>query len=333
MLLVAAMSRLRYLLPLLALSTSAAAEGMVGQVTQPTSTLNIPVVGGSVVPPGKWPDAVAVLGPQGSCTGTLIAPDVVLTAGHCAKINPTQVIANTTNYNASGGTRVAVKSITAYPSWDTTFDIAVVVLDRPITDVTPRNVGAGCTFQHFSSEMQVHLVGFGLTREDGTGSNTELREAMAPVLDPTCSDGNGCASGAAPAGEFVAGGGGTDSCFGDSGGPVYLDTPRGVVVIAAVSRGLDGSATPCGGGGIYVRTDKVLAWIEATVGHPVAKDSCADAAGEDPSGGAGGSGGVGNGEGFSGPAGGGCAAGGGGGGWLAIGAVLGTLLVTRRARR
>ena len=97
---------------------------------------------------------------------------------------------------------------------------------------------------------------------------------MAPVVDPDCSGGNGCNPQVAPGGEFVAGGGGTDSCFGDSGGPVYLDTPRGAVVIGAVSRGVDGAATPCGGGGIYVRTDKVIAWIEETAARAIAKDDC-----------------------------------------------------------
>jgi endonuclease G len=241
-----------------------------------------PVIGGTAVPAGKWPDAVAVLGASGSCTGTLIAPDVVLTAGHCADANPTTVIANTTNYNGTGGVRATVKSITAYPNWETTFDVAVIVLNTPITSVAPRKIGAACTFQGFQNNMMVHLVGFGLTDTAGMGNNTQLREASAPIIDATCANGAGCAPGASPAGEFIAGGGGTDSCFGDSGGPVYLDTPRGTVVVGAVSRGLDNSATPCGGGGIYVRTDKVLAWIETTTGKTVSKDTCAAGGGETP---------------------------------------------------
>lgn len=328
------MLRLWVVAPLLALSTSAWAS----QATSTTSgtlqgPIAVPVVGGAVVPAGKWPDAVAILGPKGSCTGTLIAPDVVLTAGHCAKIEATTVVADTVNYNAAGGTRVSVKKVTAYPHWDTTFDIAVVELAQPITTVTPRSIGAGCTFDHFTDQMNVHLVGFGLTNADGTGSNTLLREAMAPVLDPDCSGGNGCEPGAAPAGEFVAGGNGADSCFGDSGGPVYLDTPRGTVVIAAVSRGVDGSDTPCGGGGIYVRTDKVLTWIETTVGHAVAKDSCTSDSSSDASGaGAGGEGG--DGANYAGNAAGGCAAGGGNGSWFAIGAALvGAVSLQRRRRR
>jgi endonuclease G len=245
--------------------------------TASAGTISSPIVGGSMVPPGKWPDAVAILGPDGSCTGTLIAPDVVLTAGHCTNINATEIVANTTNYNGTGGQRVAIESITAYPNYREKFDVAVIVLVSPVTGVVPRSVGGHCTFSGFAEDTMVHLVGFGLTDTSGTGANTALREAMAPVLDASCSGGNGCRDAVAPQGEFVAGGAGGDSCFGDSGGPVYLDTSRGPVLVAAVSRGLEDSATPCGGGGIYVRTDKVLAWIEQTTGREIAKD-CPDEA-------------------------------------------------------
>jgi MYXO-CTERM domain-containing protein len=243
------------------------------------------VIGGTAVPPGKWPDTVAVLG-QGACTGTLIAPDVVLTAGHCADMNPTTVIANTTDYQGQGGTRATVKSVTAYPNWETSFDVSVIVLQQPLTGITPRKVGTGCTFDEgFSDGTMVRLVGFGLTDTAGQGNNTKLNETMSPVTDSDCSGPGGCSQGAKPAGEFIAGGSGQDSCFGDSGGPVYLETPRGVVVIGAVSRGLEGSATPCGGGGIYVRTDKIVEWIEQTAGKPVEKDLCAAGpGGEDPGG-------------------------------------------------
>src|SRR6188508_2660685 len=53
----------------------------------------VPIIGGTSAPAGKWPDTVAVLGPQSACSGTLIAPDVVLTAGHCYG-TMTTVIAN-----------------------------------------------------------------------------------------------------------------------------------------------------------------------------------------------------------------------------------------------
>jgi secreted trypsin-like serine protease len=257
---------------LLAAALVAAASPAHAETTDPAED---PIIGGTASPPGKWPDAVAVLGAGGSCTGTLIAPDVVLTAGHCAPVNPTRVIANTVNYNAPGGVTATVKSITAYPNSQSTYDVAVVVLTTPITGVTPRKLGTTCTFQQgYAAGTQVHLVGFGSTSVQGGGTNTALNEVTAPVIDPQCTTGNGCRTSVAPGGEFTVGGNGKDTCFGDSGGPVYLDTPRGTVVIGAVSRGFDNSANPCGDGGIYVRTDKIATWIETTTGKQISKDVC-----------------------------------------------------------
>jgi secreted trypsin-like serine protease len=305
------------------------------------------IIGGTASPPGKWPDAVAVLGAAGSCTGTLIAPDVVLTAGHCAAANPTRVIANTTDYAAAGGSTATVKTTTAYPNWETSYDVAVIVLNTPITTVTPRRLGTACTFQQgFTPGTNVHLVGFGSTDVQGGGTNSRLNEVMAPVTDPVCTTtGQGCVAAVAPGGEFIVGGNGKDTCFGDSGGPVYLDTPRGTVVVGAVSRGLDNSPTPCGGGGIYVRTDKIASWLETTTGKQISKDTCLTT----PPGGGGGNGGGdgtggGNGDGNGGGNGtggddgaetdvvGGCSAGGGrAGSLLPLG--LGLALVALRRRR
>ena len=269
------MPRLAVLLALTAAPALASASpGAAGSMEPELGTISQPVVGGSMVPPGKWPDAVAVLGPKGTCSGTLIAPDVVLTAGHCAGIEASEVVVDTTNYNASGGQRRRVAKVTAFPDYQKSYDVAVVVLEEPVADIAPRKVASKCTYAGFSADTMVRLVGFGLTQSDGGGSNTSLREAMAPVLDPDCSGGNGCRDAASPDGEFVAGGGGADSCFGDSGGPVYLDTANGPVLIASVSRGLAGAEQPCGGAGIYVRTDKLLPWIEATTKRELSADDC-----------------------------------------------------------
>jgi len=72
-----------------------------------------------------------------------------------------------------------VKSITAYPAWETSYDVSVIVLTAPITGVTPRPVGAACTFQGFGTTSTVHLVGFGSTDTAGQDANTRLNEATA----------------------------------------------------------------------------------------------------------------------------------------------------------
>ena len=243
--------------------------------------LNAPVVGGTAVPAGEFPDVVLVIAPRALCTGTLVAPDVVLTAGHCIGEMPKEVLVDSIDYAKPGGEVIAVKSATAYPDWEHHYDVGVLVLDHPAIP-KPRAVANACSLK---AGTGVRVVGFGLTTAAGTGQNSRLHQAMLAVGDPTCAHDDACAPAIAPGGEFTAGGGGTDSCFGDSGGPLYLDD----ALIGVVSRGVGTAGSPCSGGGVYVRADKVVAWIERTTGRRLTRADCdrpADDAGTaDPTGG------------------------------------------------
>ena len=236
-----------------------------------------PVVGGTTVPEGAWPDAVAVLAQSAACTGTLIAPDVVLTAGHCIEVAPVEVIVAATDYAQPGGEVIRVKSATAYPNWRDTYDVGVLVLERA-SATPPRAIASACTAEQLVTGAKVRVVGFGLTTQAGTGDNTKLHQAQLTVVDPTCTTEAACASAVAPHGEFVAGGGGKDACFGDSGGPIYL----GDALIGVVSRGMAVAGKPCGGGGIYVRADAVAGWIERVTKRKLTRASCDKADGETP---------------------------------------------------
>jgi endonuclease G len=254
-------------------SSSAFADGLTLHPGTPVhAAAPDPVVGGTLAKAGEWPDAVAVLADDAACTGTLIAPDVVLTAGHCIGVNPKVVIVNTTDYMAGGGEVIDVKSATAYPNWQNEYDVGVLVLAQKST-YAPRAVVSDCTASEFTDGTPVHLVGFGLTTKAGTGDNSKLHEATLDVTDAACET-DGCQPAVAPGGEFMAGGGGTDACFGDSGGPIYLETAKGPALIGVVSRGLSTSSTPCGSGGVYIRADKVVSWIEKTTGRTIARASC-----------------------------------------------------------
>ena len=228
-----------------------------------------PVVGGTSVPAGAYPDVALVIAPKALCTGTLIAPDVVLTAGHCIETDPKEVLLGSIDYTKSTGEVIAVKSATAYPSWRTEFDVGVLVLEHE-SKAKPRPIVAACAAQHLEVGASVTLVGFGLTAAAGTGANSRLRQATLTVSDPSCTGDPACAAKVAPNGEFVAGGDGKDSCFGDSGGPIYLQD----ALIGVVSRGVGTSAEPCGGGGIYVRADRVVAWVERVTGRKVTRAAC-----------------------------------------------------------
>ena len=227
------------------------------------------VVGGTTVAKGAFPDAVAVLAPTAACTGTLIAPDVVLTAGHCIEVDPVEVILDTTDYTGTGGEVIRVKSATAYPGWENAYDVGVLVLEHA-SKVAPRAIASACTAKALVAGAKVEVVGFGLTTQAGTGDNSVLHKAALTVTDPTCTGSLDCVRKLAPTGEFVAGGAGKDACFGDSGGPIYL----GDALIGVVSRGLATATKPCGGGGIFVRADAVAPWIEKTTKRKLIGAAC-----------------------------------------------------------
>ena len=237
-------------------------------------TLSSPVVGGTPARPGEWPDVVLVVAPTAACSGTLIAPDVVLTAGHCIETHPELVVVDTVDYGKPGGEAIRVKSAIAYPDWQHHYDVGVLVLDHAAAE-KPRAIAGTCEIaQHLVDGADVEVVGFGLTTASGTGDNTKLNHAMLTVTDASCASDPWCQPAIAPDGEFVAGGDGTDSCFGDSGGPLYLPTAHGPALIGVVSRGLGISGQPCGSGGVYVRADKVIAWIEKVTGRKVTRTPC-----------------------------------------------------------
>jgi secreted trypsin-like serine protease len=244
-------------------------------MTSHAGSLDVPVVGGTTVQRGAFPDVVAVLGADGSlCSGTLLGADLVLTAGHCIEGDPIEVMIGSVDLAQPDGDRRRVKWSRAYPNWRDTYDVGIVMLENPVF-AKPRAIAQRCGARDvFKIGLPLQLVGFGLTTRSGEGDNTKLHRAVMPLVDPTCASDPSCMPAVAPGGEFIAGGNGTDACFGDSGGPVYLDTPKGLALIGVVSRGLASWSEPCGGGGVYVRADKVVAWIERVSGREVARAAC-----------------------------------------------------------
>ena len=244
------------------------------QETPRTEAQATPVIGGAAAPAGKWPDTAALLwsGYQ-ECTGTLIAPTVVLTAGHCVNQGaPDSVLLGATRLSRPNneGEEINVTAFYEYPdSWNT-IDAGILVLERAAT-VPPRAVATGWAKFDIKNAASIQLVGFGTTDRNGTQSTDSLMEATSTITDYNCSRESGCNTAAMPDGELGAGGMGIDTCPGDSGGPLYLLTAYGSFVAGITSRGYDTAQYACSEGGIYGRPDKIVDWIEKSAGVKVTR--------------------------------------------------------------
>src|SRR3954471_17376296 len=232
------------------------------------------IVGGHEA--GSYPSVAEVTIAQSFlCTGTLIAPDWVLTAGHCGSITgdavatpagwPAQAFDVRVGGHTSGsGEQVPVGSVVVEPKYLATsgYDITLLHLSRNSTKAPTKVAGAseGSIWTAGTSET---IVGWGTTSEGGDLPDT-LQEANVPITtDAYCAG----AYRDFDATTMVCAGypqGGTDTCQGDSGGPMFGRTATGEPkVVGATSYG-EGCAQP-GKPGVYARVgDSVLReWIRS----------------------------------------------------------------------
>lgn len=234
----------------------------------------IRVLGGTRVPKNGFLDCVAVGNDvDWGCTGTLIAADVVVTAGHCASFATRVFFGGDVS---KPGKIVKVRQRVRHPQYrqgGKQNDLMVLLLDSKVEGIPPRAIAARPVIDKATDGR---VVGFGNTDPLGSTGYGVKRQVDVPIASPSCKgtmDGEpdqaayGCDAGL----ELVAGKPllAKDSCTGDSGGPFYIDLEvgKGVWAIAgATSRATNSAPNDCGDGGIYVRIDRYRSWIDSIPG-------------------------------------------------------------------
>jgi endonuclease G len=235
------------------------------------------ITGGQPVEDGAWPSAASVRADGWArCSGVLVAPTLVLTAGHCDSDELDTVFLGGNNlWETENGELIPIAQRTRYPDHWLNFDVTLLTLETPAT-TPPTPVVRDCALGDLLDGAAVEIVGFGKTDQWGTQSSHVLVSARTTIRDADCSQANvGCHEDVQPGGELIAGGDGVDTCEGDSGGPLYLWTSTGEPVLAGVtSRAVSPADPPCGNGGIYTRLDAIADWIELESGQELMGPNC-----------------------------------------------------------
>jgi secreted trypsin-like serine protease len=233
------------------------------------------VIGGQPAEPGTFPWMAYVLDFRGDevgqCSGTVIAPNLVLTAGHCVENMQTGVVNEASGYRVltgnvnwvapesekhlSGVTRVI--PCPCFDRYTTVGDVALLQLSTPTTAPA---VTLAATPHGGAAAM---LAGWGETSFEQETPVERLQWARTGVQRPESCERE--APPFSPASEVCAiypPDRRTGVCKGDSGGPLLLAEPSaagGMVQIGVASHGYNECATTSPS--VFTRVDAIAAWV------------------------------------------------------------------------
>jgi hypothetical protein len=194
------------------------------------------IIGGTTVSSAPW--AAAVSNRRGfACSGSLVAPEWVLTATHCLD-GAMSVRVGSVN-RSSGGVTSGVTAI------QSRYDLTLLKLARPVTGTTVMPLANA----NPPVNATTSLYGWGMTCFSNCNASTQLKTAQVRVTSNNVTD---AAGGRAIASTSITG----NAWRGDSGGPqVYQGAQVGVASTA------DGVARQYYGSVAYNR-----AWLKSVTG-------------------------------------------------------------------
>lgn len=244
---------------------------------------SVRVIGGNQAQQGEWPTMVQLLensssGASFHCGGTLLSDSWVLTAAHCflndADVLDTSISGRSVLVKSTGalgnGDQISMANIFVHPDYraanEHDGDVALIELAEAVPNPDLQNLYSG----NPAEGQNAVIVGWGAESATDVDAADFLNEAVVPVVDQAvCSEamGNGDGSSNVTENMICAGyeTGGTDTCPGDSGGPLLVLQDGEYRQVGITSWGPSDCGEP-GQYGVYTRANSYIEWMQATTG-------------------------------------------------------------------
>lgn len=240
------------------------------------------VIGGHNATIAEYPSLAFIEGVQATagyaCTGTVVAPRVILTAGHCVEdIESSSIVEPSLIAVATGVSNLKqierpqisqVERVLAYPDFDPTElhgDAGLLILTAPVA-APPIALATAADAALYEPGDRLTVAGWGIDNRTTGHAPNQLQAATVPVEESSrCKEGTRryypffdprrqvCALDT-PRLRIT-------TCHGDSGGPAIATRADGTPVEVGVTSLGDGSCNPASPA-VFTRVDQISAWVQ-----------------------------------------------------------------------